>query len=190
LLACSVVLCAVGCEIAANIDRTRIPGEGGAASGPGGGGSGGAGPCEPSSCPGSDSDCRKRACDEEGCTFADEPSGTACGDATNPDAKLCDGSGNCVACLSEDDCPTQEPVCLDNVCHAATCGDRLKNGPETDVDCGGGCPGCDNGKVCAAATDCVSGFCEGAGGGSGACAPCVNPSDCTAPLMCMNGVCQ
>jgi hypothetical protein len=41
-----------------------------------------------------------------------------------------------------------------------TCSDGLKNGVETAIDCGGGCPGCDNGKRCAVATDCASGYCN------------------------------
>ena len=42
-----------------------------------------------------------------------------------------------------------------------TCTDQQKNGDETDVDCGGSCGGCLDGKTCAAGTDCASGTCEG-----------------------------
>ena len=42
---------------------------------------------------------------------------------------------------------------------AATCGDAKKNGTETDIDCGGACAKCDDGKTCAAATDCREGAC-------------------------------
>ena len=39
-----------------------------------------------------------------------------------------------------------------------TCTDKLKNGDETDVDCGGGtCPKCANGQMCVLPTDCVPG---------------------------------
>ena len=42
-------------------------------------------------------------------------------------------------------------------CAAATCTDSVKNGNETDVDCGGGgCPPCANGKSCRAG-DCKAG---------------------------------
>jgi hypothetical protein len=38
--------------------------------------------------------------------------------------------------------------------------DGIKNGAETDVDCGGpDCPKCPDGKGCAAGSDCQSGFC-------------------------------
>jgi hypothetical protein len=204
LLALTAATVDAGCQIAANIDRDRIPSSGG--SGPGAGGSagmggGGAGPCAngaplapPESCPGQDTDCRKRACVEGACGFINEPSATTCSARENPDAKLCDGLGNCVVCLEAPDCPAEKPVCLNNECLVPTCGDMLKNGVETDVDCGGmDCSGCDNGQDCLIASDCVSGFCQGgAGGGAalGECAPCVNPGDCQGAMMCMNGVCQ
>ena len=43
-----------------------------------------------------------------------------------------------------------------------TCTDKIKNGTETGVDCGGGkCPKCGKGGGCAGAADCVSGVCSG-----------------------------
>jgi hypothetical protein len=43
-----------------------------------------------------------------------------------------------------------------------TCADGIKNGNETDVDCGGPtCPKCADGKTCLGATDCQSGVCSG-----------------------------
>ncbi|MDB4969509.1 MAG: hypothetical protein JWN44_5198 [Myxococcales bacterium] len=48
-----------------------------------------------------------------------------------------------------------------------TCSDKLTNGDESDVDCGGGlCPLCNTGKACRLETDCRSKLCVG-----GACAP-------------------
>jgi len=42
-----------------------------------------------------------------------------------------------------------------------TCSDKLKNGTETDVDCGGGtCPGCATGKACKTSKDCAAGVCK------------------------------
>jgi hypothetical protein len=43
------------------------------------------------------------------------------------------------------------------------CTDKVKNGLETDVDCGGGgsCPRCGYARSCAADTDCQSGICVG-----------------------------
>ena len=42
-----------------------------------------------------------------------------------------------------------------------TCTDRVLNGNETDVDCGGSCPGCPVGNDCGVAADCQSGVCTG-----------------------------
>lgn len=43
---------------------------------------------------------------------------------------------------------------------AQTCSDGIKNQDESDVDCGGVCGGCDNGKACKTGTDCKTGVCE------------------------------
>lgn len=40
------------------------------------------------------------------------------------------------------------------------CNDGIRNGDESDVDCGGTCGGCDLGFNCLADTDCGSGFCN------------------------------
>jgi plastocyanin len=46
---------------------------------------------------------------------------------------------------------------------ASSCSDGLKNGVETDVDCGGSgiCARCATGKACAVNADCFSGTCSG-----------------------------
>ena len=41
----------------------------------------------------------------------------------------------------------------------ASCHDGVRNGPESDVDCGGDCPACDLGRSCKRARECVSGLC-------------------------------
>ncbi|HEX2573191.1 MAG TPA: hypothetical protein VH877_26820 [Polyangia bacterium] len=63
------------------------------------------------------------------------------------------------ACRYETDCESR--VCTDHQCAAATCTDGANNGSETDVDCGGACPPCANGKFCQVPADCVSGVCTG-----------------------------
>jgi endoglucanase len=54
----------------------------------------------------------------------------------------------------------------------STCSNDLKDGAETDVDCGATCPRCVNSKTCAHDYDCQSGFCVAnacsISGGSGA----------------------
>ena len=44
---------------------------------------------------------------------------------------------------------------------APKCDDGIKNGTESDVDCGGTCEGCSDGKFCAAGPDCMNGICNG-----------------------------
>jgi len=40
-----------------------------------------------------------------------------------------------------------------------SCDDRIRNGAESDVDCGGECPSCAGGAACRAGADCQSGLC-------------------------------
>ena len=55
-----------------------------------------------------------------------------------------------------------------------TCSDGVKNGSESDVDCGGGaCARCATGKSCGSRTDCASALCSG-----GACQACAVAADC------------
>ena len=76
------------------------------------------------------------------------------------------GGGNCPtcalgkACAVAGDCASGS--CSGGVCvvPAPTCTDTVKNGTETDVDCGGGnCPTCANGQACVVGGDCGSGIC-------------------------------
>ncbi len=43
---------------------------------------------------------------------------------------------------------------------SSSCLDGVKNGTETDVDCGGSCPACSGGETCYLGGDCQSGDCE------------------------------
>ncbi|WP_437965365.1 SUMF1/EgtB/PvdO family nonheme iron enzyme [Sorangium sp. So ce260] len=60
-----------------------------------------------------------------------------------------------------------------------SCTNGVKDGEETDLDCGGDCPPCPTDKACAAPTDCISRRCEENAGGTG--------STCAA-AQCDNGV--
>jgi plastocyanin len=78
------------------------------------------------------------------------------------------GGGVCSPCDAQKTCKVPSD-CLSNVCTAKvcqppppTCNDGIKNGNETDVDCGGGsCPKCDLLKTCNIASDCQSNLCLG-----------------------------
>jgi hypothetical protein len=65
--------------------------------------------------------------------------------------KACKGAPDCVSAL-----------CRDDVCHDVAPADGVKNGDETDVDCGGTkAPACTDNKGCLVAPDCTSSVCVG-----------------------------
>ena len=88
-----------------------------------------------------------------------------------------------------------------------SCADGVKNGDETDVDCGGSCGVCAEGSACAAATDCASGYCgDGVCAAAscadtvlngdetdvdcgGSCGACGDGGACTTAGDCQSGVC-
>jgi hypothetical protein len=85
------------------------------------------------------------------------------------------------------------------VCMAASCGDGLQDGLETDVDCGGPvCPACPNQKACISGSDCMSGICsagtcvgpncDGKCGGTD-CALCTQGQTCSTGSDCTSGYC-
>ena len=193
------------------------PGGPGGAGGEGGeGGQGGAGGgnnecAAPADCPGTDTDCATRTCDQGACGVVYAPQGTATTDQSSGDCKQsvcdgkgqitsaedtadvlddanpctedtcdggapvntnvpagaqcdvdggkkCNGEGACVECLDAIDC--ESGVCTSNACVAASCMDGVKNGVESDVDCGGtDCAPCDDALACVVASDCKSSVC-------------------------------
>ncbi len=70
-----------------------------------------------------------------------------------------------IRCSRAQTCPeglTCDPS--DNRCRAevsASCDDNQQNNDETDVDCGGSCPGCADDARCQSGADCQSGVCAG-----------------------------
>jgi hypothetical protein len=85
--------------------------------------------------------------------------GTTCGTEGCP---LC-GAGQ--ACVGGMQCTSGvckvTPPNTSKLCQAPSCGDGVKNGNETDIDCGGStCPPCPTGNHCALPADCQSGVCS------------------------------
>ena len=75
----------------------------------------------------------------------------ACGRLTT----LCNAGDKC---SGAPDCASK--ICFGGTCQVAAPGDGVKNGDETDVDCGGTkAPACIDGKACLVKTDCTSGVC-------------------------------
>jgi len=99
------------------------------------------------------------AAHDDGIKNLDE-TGVDCGGPNAAVARCLTGAG----CAITSDCANVgcNPGTL--LCDPPTSTDGLKNGTETDVDCGGGAPtnagGCAGGKVCAANSDCTSTACN------------------------------
>ncbi len=100
----------------------------------------------------------------------DSTSSASCADGLQNGAETdVDCGGSCPKCATGNSCALGTD-CASGYCNAskkcatkpATCKDGLKNGTETDVDCGGSCPKCASGKSCGAAADCASGYCNAA----------------------------
>ncbi|MFO0761084.1 MAG: hypothetical protein U0359_31690 [Byssovorax sp.] len=161
--------------------------------------------------------------------------GTACGMG----GMVCSGQGSCVGCVDDSSCMAPATCggcgvantccCQPKTCAqlGVTCGmvgngcggqlqcnNGIKDGTETDVDCGGSscATPCGQGKACSAGTDCASTFCadgvccESACGA--ACQSCNQPNKlgicsainmgqdnspagiCSGTSTCANGVCK
>jgi hypothetical protein len=98
--------------------------------------------------------CQTAACISGACTFEDAAADTSCNAGAG---HYCDGQGNCVACNTAIECGAGE-VCTNHVCQDL-CADMIRDNGETDVDCGGPCARCADGKKCTVAMDCISSFC-------------------------------
>lgn len=97
-------------------------------------------------------ECVLASCQAGTCSEAPAPIGEPCG------LGQCDGDGQCLECLVDADCPSE--VCDNGACAAPACDDGVKNGSESDVDCGGSCSGCEIGEACGAPSDCLSASCS------------------------------
>ena len=88
-------------------------------------------------------------------TNEDAPGGSDGGVPTgNPN-----GADNGGGCTKGFDC--KSGVCTGGACAAPTSSDGVKNGDETDLDCGGSsAPKCVGGKACKIPNDCASGACN------------------------------
>ena len=104
------------------------------------------------------------------------------------------GKAACPKCADRSHC-AKNSDCKNNTCFGAgpgtcvSCGDAVKDGNETDIDCGG--PACDaQGKTCGTTkgcvtgADCVSGYCAG-----GTCQLRPDGNACTTSAQCLHAAC-
>ena len=141
--------------------------------------------------------------------------GSLDGDETDLDC-----GGSCIGCSAGQMCSSGAD-CLaglnceaGGVCEAmATCTNGKMDAGETDVDCGGGCPGCALGEACMQNTDCAGTLICGAGDtcemapptcpnmkkdgsetdvdcGGGSCATCALGKTCKADADCASAYCK
>jgi hypothetical protein len=110
------------------------------------------------------------------------------------------------ACTTASDC--ESLVCHGGVCAAPSCHDGVKNGTETDVDCGGQCSGCGPGETCEKSGDCKGGLCvgmicqptctdgvkdgkeTGVDCGGPMCKPCADGQGCGVDADCASDICK
>jgi formylglycine-generating enzyme required for sulfatase activity len=93
------------------------------------------------------------------------------GTTTRPGDPNPDGKPSGDVCTDGSQC--KSGVCKDGSCKDASSTDGVRNGDESDVDCGGAsAPKCDNDKACFAADDCKTKNCE-----ANKCAPAVTPGN-------------
>jgi hypothetical protein len=113
-------------------------------------------------------------------------------------------------CLINNDCVTN--MCTGGICQAgASCNDGIRNGQETDVDCGGPvCQPCADGRLCQLNRDCSSNMCSGGicaaaascndgikngqetdvDCGGPKCSPCLNGKMCIVNSDCLSNGCS
>jgi hypothetical protein len=134
---------------------------------------------------------------------------------TEGGGKKCNAMGACVQCITALDCTTMGDICQSGMCVQLACANSIKDGTETDVDCGGmDCNPCGTNKMCMMPGDCLSMVCTGnvcqaasctdtvkngtesdvdCGGAS--CPDCATGDTCSvagdcASGVCMGGICQ
>ena len=109
--------------------------------------------CASSACDALSHTCVADACNDhqtDGVETDVDCGGAVCGPCAV--MKNCDAGSDCVS----HSCDAPSHTCVPN-----PCADNLKDGSESDVDCGGAvCPGCANAKACFADKDCVSNVCD------------------------------
>lgn len=81
------------------------------------------------------------------------------------------------ACSIPNDCVSG--ICATGICSAPSCSDNVKNGNETDIDCGGICKPCGDTQFCSSSDDCLSLVCKPSAPGA--------PDKCEQP-SCLDGV--
>ncbi|MBN1645947.1 hypothetical protein JW868_02820, partial [Candidatus Woesearchaeota archaeon] len=109
-----------------------------------------------------DSDCLSNSCINGTCELASCSDGVKNGEEAGIDCGVACSVGCDIGntCLQDADCFSRWCDRTSLTCANPSCEDSIKNGFETDVDCGGICDACDLGKACLTDSDCKSGICD------------------------------
>lgn len=151
-----------------------------------------------------------KECSVDACSLTGKPThdpamaGTPCAMET----KVCDGQGECVECVVDTHCMIDR-VCSMSHCVSKTCVNGMKDGQESDIDCGGTeCQACTTGMICTTGADCQSKTCtmglcaepacddmqpngdETDVDCGGSCDPCADGKSCIIPMDCASNVCK
>jgi hypothetical protein len=142
-----------------------------------------------SQCTRPSSACQQVSCTKGQCVTQNKAANTPCPDEGTPNPctnDVCNASGQCTHPAKTNGAPCPGGTCQSGQCKAdATCSDTIKNGNESDVDCGGSCPTkCGNGKTCGGDGDCQSGHCC-----AGTCRECCSPNHCPSSTDCKTWSC-
>ncbi|MBI4146500.1 hypothetical protein HY489_04135 [Candidatus Woesearchaeota archaeon] len=118
-------------------------------------------PCESGLRCALDRDCVTNYCNARVCELAKCTDGAMNGLESDVDCggKFCPKCGEEKSCIVESDCDTDYCDPVRKLCAVAPpCADKAASPGETDVDCGGPCTPCVEGKGCLEHTDCASGL--------------------------------
>jgi hypothetical protein len=123
--------------------------------------------CADGSACGKNADCKSDSCSLGKCVTATCSDQAPNGSESDIDCGgVCSGCSDGQNCNSAADCKSQG--CFNGVC--SPCANGMKDGTETDADCGGAtCAACAEGKSCASNNDCLTKVCTG-----GKCNGCSN----------------
>jgi hypothetical protein len=122
-------------------------------------------PCATGATCGSAADCESQLCN----SATHQCVGSQCEDGLKDSGETdidcgggtCPGCGQGQACAGNSDCTSDICSATDHTCAGSLCSDGVKDGQETDVDCGGPtCSRCLGGKICDVDGDCASGACN------------------------------
>src|SRR6185295_4344754 len=115
----------------------------------------------PSQCPGTDTDCKKRSCDQGVCGFTNTANGTTTTAQTPGDCKrhVCDGNGGETTVNDNTDVLKDANGCTDDLCNAGS-PVNVSSLPGTPCTTGGSfCDGAGSCVECLQGTDCMSLVC-------------------------------